>query len=66
MCLAAIPALRSAGFTKTIHASSCAEYVDKLPVEQVDGIINHNEFYYPTMTNIPAKPQHDIDIFRST
>ena len=43
--------------------SSCAEYVDKLPVEQVDGIINHNEFYYPTMTNIPAKAQHDIDIF---
>jgi len=63
VCLAAIPALRGAGFTKTIHASSCAEYVDKLPVEQVDGIVNHNEFYYPTMTNIPAKPQHDIDIF---
>lgn len=63
VCLAAIPALRSAGFTKTIHASSCAEYVDKLPVEQVDGIVNHNEFYYPTMTNIPAKAQHDIDIF---
>jgi len=62
VCLAAIPALRGAGFTKTIHASSCAEYVDKLPVEQVDGIINHNEFYYPTMTNIPAKAQHDIDI----
>ncbi|MDQ1425385.1 MAG: branched-chain amino acid transport system substrate-binding protein [Acidimicrobiaceae bacterium] len=64
VCLAAIPALRSAGFTKTIHASSCAEYVDKLPVDQVDGIINHNEFYYPTMTNIPPKAQHDIDIFQ--
>jgi len=63
VCLAAIPALRSAGFTKTIHASSCAEYVEKLPVEQVNGIVNHNEFYYPTMTNIPPKAQHDIDIF---
>jgi branched-chain amino acid transport system substrate-binding protein len=63
VCLAAIPALRSAGFTKTIHASSCAEYVEKLPVDQVTGIVNHNEFYYPTMTNIPAKAQHDIDIF---
>jgi branched-chain amino acid transport system substrate-binding protein len=63
VCLAAIPALRSAGFTGTIHASSCAEYVDKLPAEQVDGIVNHNEFYYPTMTSIPPKAQQDLDTF---
>src|SRR4051794_18898003 len=63
VCLAAIPALKSAGFTKTLHASSCAEYVEKLPADQVNGVVNHNEFYYPTFTSIPPKPQHDIDIF---
>jgi branched-chain amino acid transport system substrate-binding protein len=63
VCLASIPALRSAGYTGTLHSSSCAEYVEKLPADQVNGIINHNEFYYPTFTSIPAKPQHDIDIF---
>ena len=64
VCLAAIPALRAAGFTGVIHASSCAEYIDKLPVEQVEGIINHNEFYYSTMTEIPEKPQRDLEIFQ--
>jgi ABC-type branched-subunit amino acid transport system substrate-binding protein len=63
VCLASIPALRSAGYSGTLHESSCAEYVDKLPADQVNGIINHNEFYYPTFTSIPPKPQHDIDVF---
>ena len=64
-CLAAIPAFRNAGFKGTIHASSCAEYVDKLPIDQAEGIINHNEFYYPTMdpAKIPAKPKNDLAIF---
>jgi branched-chain amino acid transport system substrate-binding protein len=64
-CLAAIPAFRNAGFDGTIHASSCAEYVDKLPIEQAEGIINHNEFYYPTMDQdkIPAKAKNDLAIF---
>ena len=64
MCLAAIPAIRGAGFTGTLHMSSCSEYVDKLPADQVDGIINHNEFYYPTFTSIPAKPASDLAIFQ--
>ena len=64
VCLAAIPALRSAGFEGVIHASSCAEYLDKLPVEQVEGIVNHNEFYYSTMTEIPEKPARDLEIFQ--
>jgi branched-chain amino acid transport system substrate-binding protein len=64
VCLAAIPALRGAGFTKTLHMSSCSEYVDKLPVDQVTGIINHNEFYYPSFSSIPAKPASDIAIFQ--
>ena len=36
VCLAAIPALKSAGFTGTIHASSCAEFIDKLPPDDVE------------------------------
>jgi branched-chain amino acid transport system substrate-binding protein len=64
-CLAAIPAFRNAGFEGTLHASSCAEYVDKLPIEQAAGIINHNEFFYPTMEEdkIPAKAKSDLAIF---
>ena len=64
-CLAAIPAFRNAGFEGTLHASSCAEYVDKLPIEQATGIINHNEFFYPTMEEdkIPAKAKSDLAIF---
>jgi branched-chain amino acid transport system substrate-binding protein len=64
-CLAAIPAFRSAGFKGNIHASSCSEYVDKLPIEQAAGIINHNEYYYPTMEQdkIPAKAKNDLAIF---
>jgi branched-chain amino acid transport system substrate-binding protein len=63
VCLAAIPALRSAGFTGTLHASSCSEYVNKLPIDVAEGVVNHNEFYYPTMDKIPAKPKADLAIF---
>jgi branched-chain amino acid transport system substrate-binding protein len=63
VCLASIPALRNAGYKGILHESSCAEYVDQLSPDLVNGIVNHNEFYYPTFTSIPAKPQHDIDIF---
>ena len=62
-CLAAIPALKDAGFKGTLHASSCSEYVDKLPISQSEGVINHNEFYYPTMDKIPPKPANDIAIY---
>ena len=64
-CLAAIPAFRNAGFEDTIHASSCSEYVDKLPIDQAEGIINHNEFFYPTMEQdkIPPKAKSDLAIF---
>ncbi len=64
-CLAAIPAFRNAGFKGTLHASSCSEYVDKLPIEQAEGIINHNEFFYPTMEKdkIPPKAASDLAIF---
>jgi len=64
VCLASIPAIRNAGFKGNLHESSCSEYVDKLSPDLIDGIINHNEFYYPTFTAIPAKPQHDLDIFQ--
>src|SRR4051794_13150889 len=64
VCLASIPAIRNAGFKGNLHESSCSEYVDKLSPDLIDGIINHNEFYYPTFTSIPAKPQHDLDIFQ--
>jgi branched-chain amino acid transport system substrate-binding protein len=64
VCLSAIPAIRGAGFKGNLHMSSCSEYVDKLPADQVDGIINHNEFYYPTFTTIPAKPASDLAIFQ--
>jgi hypothetical protein len=63
VCLAAVPALREAGFKGYIHASSCSEIIDKLPIEQLTNVISHNEFYYPTFTSIPAKPQADIDTF---
>src|SRR3954452_14375790 len=64
VCLSSIPALRGAGYTGPLHESSCSEYVDKLSPDLVNGIINHNEYYYPTFTSIPAKPQHDLDIFQ--
>ncbi len=63
VCLAAVPALRSAGFTGYIHASSCSEIIDKLDAKTLDKVINHNEYYYPTFTKIPAKPKADLDIF---
>ncbi|MDQ1423280.1 MAG: branched-chain amino acid transport system substrate-binding protein [Acidimicrobiaceae bacterium] len=63
VCLAAIPALRGAGFTGYIHASSCSEIIDKLDAKTLDKVINHNEFYYPTMTSIPAKAQQDLNTF---
>jgi branched-chain amino acid transport system substrate-binding protein len=62
-CLAAIPAFRNAGYKGTLHASSCSEYVDKLPIDIAEGVINHNEYYYPTMDKIPAKPTADLAIF---
>lgn len=63
VCLAAVPALRTAGFTGYIHASSCSEIIDKLDAKTLDKVINHNEFYYPTFTVIPAKAQRDLDTF---
>ncbi|MFT3854384.1 MAG: ABC transporter substrate-binding protein [Ilumatobacteraceae bacterium] len=63
VCLAAVPALREAGFKGVIHASSCSEIIDELPVEQLQNVISHNEFYYPTFTQIPAKAQADIDTY---
>jgi len=63
-CLGNIPALKAAGYKGVLHESSCAQYIEKLPPDQIEGVINHNEFYYPTITSIPAKPQHDLDIFQ--
>jgi hypothetical protein len=63
VCLAAVSALRAAGFTGYIHASSCSEIIDKLDAKTLDKVISHNEFFYPTFTSMPAKPQSDIDIF---
>jgi branched-chain amino acid transport system substrate-binding protein len=63
VCLAAVPALRSAGFEGYIHASSCSEIIDKLDADTLQKVINHNEYYYPTFTSIPAKAQADIDTF---
>jgi branched-chain amino acid transport system substrate-binding protein len=63
VCLAAIPAFRNAGFTKTLHASECSNYVDQLPLNQVEGIVNDNLLYFETFTSIPPKVQHDFDIF---
>jgi branched-chain amino acid transport system substrate-binding protein len=64
VCLSAIPALRSAGFSGTIHASSCSE-ISQLPYSELKNVINHNEFYYPTMTSIPPKPKSDLSIYLS-
>jgi branched-chain amino acid transport system substrate-binding protein len=63
VCLAAVPALRGAGFTGYIHASSCSVLIDKLDAKTLEKVINHNEFYYPTFTSIPPKAQQDIDTF---
>ena len=63
VCLAAVPALRSAGFKGYIHASSCSEIIDKLDAATLTNVISHNEFYYPTFTSIPAKAQSDIDTY---
>jgi branched-chain amino acid transport system substrate-binding protein len=63
VCLAAVPALRTAGFTGYIHASSCSEIIDKLDAKTLEKVINHNEYYYPSFTSIPPKAEQDIDIF---
>ena len=64
VCLAAVPALKAAGFTGHIHASSCSQIIDELDAETLEGVINHNEFYYSTFTEIPPKSQQDLDIFQ--
>ena len=64
VCLAAVPALRAAGFTGVIHASSCSQIIDDLSPEELENTISHNEFYYETFTEIPAKPARDLEIFR--
>jgi len=62
VCLAAIPALRAAGFTGYLHAGSCTE-IEKLDVKQLDKVINHNEFFYTSFAKVPAKPQKDLDTY---
>ncbi|MCU1502241.1 MAG: hypothetical protein JWM12_1595 [Ilumatobacteraceae bacterium] len=63
VCLAGVPALRAAGYTGVIHASSCSQIITDLDPKVLNNVISHNEFYYPTFTSIPAKAQSDIDIY---
>ena len=62
VCLAAIPALRAAGFKGYLHAGSCTE-IEKLDLKALDKVINHNEFFYTSFESVPAKPQKDLDTF---
>jgi branched-chain amino acid transport system substrate-binding protein len=62
VCLAAIPALRAAGFTGYLHAGSCTE-IEKLDAKSLDKVINHNEFYYTSFATVPPKPQKDLDTY---
>ncbi len=62
--LAAIPALRAAGFEGPIHAGSTVQYLDQLDEDMLENIYNHKEFYYSTFTEVPERAQQDIDIWQ--
>jgi branched-chain amino acid transport system substrate-binding protein len=62
--LAAVPALRAAGFEGPIHAGSTVEYLEQLDEDLLENIYNHKEFYYTTFTEIPERAQQDIDIWQ--
>ncbi len=62
-CLAAIPALRSAGFTGPIVAGVCVQPLTELDPALLENVYIGATYYSPQMTEIPAKAQADLDIF---
>ncbi len=62
--LAAVPALRAAGFEGPIHAGSTVQYLDQLDEDLLENIYNHKEFYYTSFTEVPERAQQDIDIWQ--
>ena len=62
--LAAIPALRAAGFEGPIHAGSTVQYLEQLDEDLLENVYNHKEFYYSTFTEVPERAQQDIDIWQ--
>ncbi len=61
--LAAIPALRAAGFEGPIHAGSAVQYLDQLDEDLLENVYNHKEFYFTTFTEVPERAQQDIDTY---
>lgn len=63
VCSAAVPALRSAGFTGVILASSCTQFIDEVSLDQLENVVTSNSFYSPAITVVPDKPAKDLEVF---
>lgn len=61
--LAAVPALRDAGFEGPIHAGSTVQYLKQFDEDLLKDVYNHKEFYYTDFTEVPDRAQQDIDVF---
>jgi branched-chain amino acid transport system substrate-binding protein len=61
--LAAVPALRSAGFSGYITAGSNTEIIPQLDASVLDKVLFSAPYYLPEFADIPADVQPDIDAF---
>lgn len=61
--LAAVPALRSSGFTGYITAGSNIEIIPQLDASVLDKTLFSASYYLPEFADIPAEVQPDIDAF---
>ena len=61
--LAAVPALRDAGFEGPIHAGSTVQYLQQFDEDLLEDVYNHKEFYYTDFTEVPDRAQQDIDVY---
>jgi branched-chain amino acid transport system substrate-binding protein len=63
-CLAAIPALRNAGFKGVIVAGVCTLVASQLDPSLLDNVYVGATYYNPDMVNVPAAVQPDVDTFK--
>jgi branched-chain amino acid transport system substrate-binding protein len=63
VCIAAIQALRAAGYDGLIHAGACTQMIDQLTPEELENTIVTSQFYDRKFTEIPEKVQRDFEIF---
>lgn len=61
--LAAVQALRGAGFTGTINASSTTTIIDVLDSATLENVLFMTPYYNPDFVTIPDKPAADVAVF---